>query len=278
MTSKKSTRHNTITTVIIISVAVLALITNLSELFLNIECLYLNHSNSNINQPNFTVYQELLNKYVSGGRVDYQNTKSSSLLSRAINQLKQPVNLDTPEKYYSFWINAYNLMIIDTISKNYPVKTLKNLKMTFSRNKYIVAGQICSIQDVYNQKLLNIMVSQKNLKPIFLTCNGSLGWPKLSNRIVSPDTIYDDAETAIENYVNNKENVIFDAEKKTITISKFFQINLDYFQTLYGDPFNFVIEYYKYPHKDELYNIAIQKFYFTDFNWSINDAKNKVAK
>ncbi len=273
MSVTKSAPQNPLTMIILIIVLLICIFANLTNLFLNFQCLFINQQKPVLN--NFKTYELLLTKYVHNGYVDYQKLKADRQWENTLNELKSPTLITTPEQYFAFWINAYNTLVLKTICDQYPLKSLHELKNAYASKKFIVNGQICSIQDIYNFKLLLPMQSQKNIKPLFLTCNGSVGWPKLLNHPIYPHTLYDDCESSIELFINNKANVIFKPQNKCLMISQFFQINKLIFDSLFGDPFNFVIEYYTYPHKEELYNITIEKYFFPQYNWLINDTSNQ---
>ncbi len=79
-----------------------------------------------------TIFNDLLKKHVSSdGNVNYNGFKiDSKALQSYIDLLKsyQPIDSWTKEDKLAYWINAYNALTIDLILRNYPTKSIKDIK------------------------------------------------------------------------------------------------------------------------------------------------------
>ncbi|WP_458628749.1 DUF547 domain-containing protein [Winogradskyella sp. PC D3.3] len=83
------------------------------------------------------IFNALLKKYVSeNGNVNYKGLKTESkTLQRYIDLLKlhQPNDDWTKNDKLAYWINAYNALTIDLILRNYPTKSIKDIKILGSK-------------------------------------------------------------------------------------------------------------------------------------------------
>ena len=79
-----------------------------------------------------SIFNDLLKKHVSSdGTVNYNGFKNDSkTLQSYIDLLKtyQPIDSWTKEDKFAYWINAYNALTIDLILRNYPTKSIKDIK------------------------------------------------------------------------------------------------------------------------------------------------------
>ncbi len=75
------------------------------------------------------LYNQILQKYVKNGLVDYKNLRYDNRLYEFINSLKitNPSDFKTKEEKLAFWINAYNAYTLYIICKNYPVESINDL-------------------------------------------------------------------------------------------------------------------------------------------------------
>lgn len=82
-------------------------------------------------------YSELLQQYVrEDGRVDYSSLRRKRLWLKDL--LRIPHELDpndysgwSEEEKLAFWINAYNLKMLDVIARNYPIQSSRWLRLTW---------------------------------------------------------------------------------------------------------------------------------------------------
>lgn len=82
-------------------------------------------------------YGELLRQFVrEDGRVDYESLRRKRLWIKQL--LRTPDELDpntyqgwTPEQKLAFWINTYNLKMLDVIARNYPIESSWWLRLTW---------------------------------------------------------------------------------------------------------------------------------------------------
>jgi hypothetical protein len=106
------------------------------------------------------IFDHLLHKFVSDGRVDYQRLKAESNLLYNYTAALRAVNRTTVEKWSrdkqkAFWINAYNALTIQAIIKRYPIRSRSLIGIFFPRNS------ILQISGIWNR--LTFDVGGRNL-------------------------------------------------------------------------------------------------------------------
>ena len=78
------------------------------------------------------IFNALLKKYVSeNGNVNYKGLKSESKKLQSyidLIKLHQPTDDWAKNDKLAYWINAYNALTIDLILRNYPTKSIKDIK------------------------------------------------------------------------------------------------------------------------------------------------------
>ncbi len=72
-------------------------------------------------------------QYVSNGRVKYAEIKQNPNDLQELLSLAKRVKVSTenPDNYKAFWINAYNIAVINGIVKKYPVKSPMDIEGFF---------------------------------------------------------------------------------------------------------------------------------------------------
>tara|TARA_B110000483_G_C17975135_1_gene457463 strand:- start:22 stop:585 length:564 start_codon:yes stop_codon:yes gene_type:complete len=105
-----------------------------------------------------TKSNSFFNKYVSGDVVNYLAIKSS--LSELASLMKRidTMNLSTANdnQKKAFYINSYNLLVINQIIKIYPTKSVMDITGFFESNTFKVAGEKTTLNDLENKKLRGI--------------------------------------------------------------------------------------------------------------------------
>lgn len=89
-------------------------------------------------------------QYVSNGRVKYAEIKQNrNDLNELLSQAKRlKVSADTPEIYKSFWINAYNLTVINGILAQYPVTSPLDISGFFNAKTHSLAQQSVTLDEI----------------------------------------------------------------------------------------------------------------------------------
>ncbi len=111
------------------------------------------------------LYAQILEQYsravadTAGTRVDYPGLARSADWKRLIRSLSrsEPAALETREERLAFWINAYNILAIDTVVRNQPVDSIRDIGSLWSpvwdREAGTIAGKPYSLGEIEHEIL-----------------------------------------------------------------------------------------------------------------------------
>ena len=100
---------------------------------------------------NHKPWDELTEKYVAGGRVDYAGVATDrQLLSVYLVSLREadPSQLPSKQARLAFWINAYNACVFKGVLDHQPITSVKDVKGFFDRLTYRVAGRDLTLNEM----------------------------------------------------------------------------------------------------------------------------------
>jgi len=104
--------------------------------------------------PDFFVKSDTFFKtYVQNGKVAYKSIKNDDTTLKELMQQMEvvEVSISDANTYKSFWINAYNLTIINGVVSKYPVKSPLDIAGFFDKNKHSIAGKKLTVNNVENK-------------------------------------------------------------------------------------------------------------------------------
>lgn len=172
----------------------------------------------------------------------------------------------------TFWINAYNALIIKGVIDHYPttsVRKVKWFKGFFSRLKFQVAGKTYTPNQIEHGILRQEFVDPR--VHFALVC-ASRSCPPLGNRAFSAETIEEDLETVTFNFIQNPEQVSIDRSKRLVYLSKIFKWYDDDFREGYDGVADFLADYLPLENTEFLSSTDV-KFRYLNYDWTLNDQK-----
>lgn len=136
----------------------------------------------------FTKANHFFNANVYQGNVDYllikKNPKDLNyLISLIIESDLSQQRIDTRK---AFWINVYNLLVIKSVIDHYPVSSVHEIPGFFSEKRFIMNGNLLSLNDLEKTYLLEEF---KDPRIHFLLCKGKSGSPPLSSEAYNPEIL-----------------------------------------------------------------------------------------
>ena len=211
----------------------------------------------------FTQADMFLNTYVKEGRVDYKSiVKEPNSINKLLDIAKK-INLskDNATNYQAFWINAYNLLVIQSIVANYPIKSPLDKDGFFDIKKHEVGGELITLNDIEN-KMLRAVFPKEPRFHFVLVCAG-LGCPPIINNAYQPKTLDAQLEKQTKLALNNPEFIQVNNDK--VKISQIFQWYKSDFTKDGKSLVDFINQYRveKIPEK--------AKISFYDYNWALNE-------
>lgn len=160
-------------------------------------------------------YEQLLQKYVHPGTINGVNThlinykawQKDPLHNKAMNLLQkdQSSKYKTKEMKMSFWINAYNLLVVDLIITEAPQKSIQDLGGLvgdpWNAFTWVVDGVEYNLDYLRNQVIRPFHEMRANFA---LTC-GAISCPPLKRTPYWPDKIYSQLDKQTQTFVFNKK-------------------------------------------------------------------------
>ena len=169
----------------------------------------------------FTKSDAFFKANVKNGRVMYKSIKDNpTALNELLDMAKAiSVSKEKAGEYQAFWINGYNLLVIDGIVKNYPIKSPLDKPGFFDGNKNDIGGKSITLNDIEN-KLLRKNFPKEPRFHFVLVCGG-LGCPPIINEAYVPSKLDAQLETQTKLAINDPNFIR--VNKNKVKVSQIFE-------------------------------------------------------
>ena len=183
----------------------------------------------------FTIWDELLQRYVDDlGRVNYRRWKAEGadvlrvwLESLADVDLADGTDADAR---LALWLNAYNAIAISQVLEVYPIASIRPKVLGipnwlsfldfFTRSNSIIGGKKYSLNQI-EHAILRPEFAEPRIH-FALVC-ASVGCPLLRRGAYFPESVRTQLEADASRFIHNPDKVRYDAQKKTLYLSKIFK-------------------------------------------------------
>lgn len=215
-------------------------------------------------QSIFDDFDSFLEDHVVFGSVDYRAIKNNpKALDDLIVKIAAYDLEDTSEDFEkAFYINAYNVLVIEQVTENYPLKSPLDIEGFFKGTKFSVAGDSLSLDQLEFDRLLN---KTKDPRIHFSLACAAKGCPYLYESAFYPEGLNEQLDFRAKQIVELSNYVFVDNKKETVTLSKIFDWYEDQFLWASESLIDFINQYRKSKIPAD-YTIE-----FTEYNWTLND-------
>lgn len=176
--------------------------------------------------PSYPIYAGLLQRYVDdAGWVDYTGLKAdSALVAQAVLNLRA-MPPDTLAQYsrqqkMAYWINAYNLLLLEEVVQNYPVDSIQDILNVLNRVHHDVAGQDVSLNDIDKAILLGQFADPRTC---FALCRASVSSPILNREPYDPQRLSAQLQGVSLRFLSDTSRNVIDREAHEAIISPIFE-------------------------------------------------------
>ena len=159
-------------------------------------------------QAQTSIFDSLLQKNVDKtGKVDYQSLKNNETLLDnylAYIQNNEPTKDWSSNKKKAFWINTYNAYTIKIILNNYPLKSIRDIKIdgkTAWKIPFVKVGQKRYTLDQIEHKILRKKFNDPRIH-VGINC-ASVSCPRLWNFAFTEDNIASSLDNLMKEFINN---------------------------------------------------------------------------
>jgi len=214
----------------------------------------------------FRETDSFLKSHVSNGLVDYANLNTNNLNS-LISQIENAnvSSLSDLEKQ-AFYINAYNLIVINSAASSFPIQSVQDKGGFFDRQKINVSGKKMTLNKLEKDCLLKPF---KDARFHFVLVCGALGCPPITNFAYTPEKLDEQLDQQTRLALNDDTFIRTDGSK--VQISQIFK----WYTSDFGGSLSSVkafINKYRTNKIDDSARIS----YYT-YDWTLNDVSNSFG-
>ena len=181
------------------------------------------------------IWDELLQRYVDDlGRVNYRRWKAegADVLRVWLESLADVdlADFTDADARLALWLNAYNAIAISQVLEVYPIASIRPKVLGipnwlsfldfFTRSNSIIGGKKYSLNQI-EHAILRPEFAEPRIH-FALVC-ASVGCPLLRRGAYFPESVRTQLEADASRFIHNPDKVRYDAQKKTLYLSKIFK-------------------------------------------------------
>jgi len=181
------------------------------------------------------IWDELLQRYVDDlGRVNYRRWKAegAEVLRVWLESLADVdlADFTDADARLALWLNAYNAIAISQVLEVYPIASIRPKVLGipnwlsfldfFTRSNTIIGGKKYSLNQI-EHAILRPEFAEPRIH-FALVC-ASVGCPLLRRGAYFPESVRTQLEADASRFIHNPDKVRYDAQKKTLYLSKIFK-------------------------------------------------------
>ncbi len=215
-------------------------------------------------QSFFDEADNFFSTYVKQGLVDYRSIKEEP--ASLHNLVRQIADLDlsnkrvTPSFMKSFYINAYNILVIKQVVELYPIEGPLKVEGFFNSLRHEVMGQDLTL-DQLEKEILYEKFPDPRLH--FVLVCAAKGCPSLADFAYQPSTLEEQLAERTTKVLNSESFIQVNRSK--VNVSEIF----NWYQSDFGDILTFLNRY-----RDKQLSSETVIDYYT-YDWSLNDINSK---
>ncbi len=213
----------------------------------------------------FSKADDFLKTHVKNGRVDYKTIKENPAELNALVEMAKGISVskDNAAEYQAFWINGYNILVINSVVENYPLKSPLDVVGFFDKTKCNIGGEDITLNDIENKLLRKNFPAEPRFHFV-LVCAG-LGCPPIIDQAYMPDTL--DAQLEKQTKLALNDPIFIQVSKGRTKISQIFEwYNADFTQN--GQSLADFINTYRTEKLPENTKIS-----YYNYDWTLNETK-----
>ena len=213
----------------------------------------------------FKQADDFFNTEVQKGLLDYASLKEDPSKLVALREAISNMNLElaSDAEAKAFYVNAYNILVIDQIVRfYYPVESTISNEGFFDKIKHRVAGQSLTLNQLEIGRLLR---NFEDPRLHFVLSCAALGCPQLRNEAYLPAKLEQQLEEQTRIMINS--DAFIQQQQGAVAVSMIFQWYQRDFDNAAGSILAYLNQYRQQPLSDEV-NIT-----FYAYDWTLNDLK-----
>ena len=193
-----------------------------------------------------------------------------------IQKSLEQIPSEAPLKYFSrdeqlaYWLNLYNITVINELIKVYPKRNLKKAltgkKSIFDKKLLTVAGIPLSLNDIQ----FKILKQNYNNDPLIIygLYQGNIGGPNIRRKAYSGSDVYRALKNNAMEFINSNRGT-YAKDEKTFRVSSLYDRNRVFFPNFNADLSRHLLVFLEQPERGELQRASKLKADITD--WTVTD-------
>jgi hypothetical protein len=227
-------------------------------------------------------YGKVLRQINKGGLIDYAALKSApgdlnAYLNEASAISKSDFEQWNKAQQIAFLINLYNASMLKVVTDNYPITDIRKLGITKKG-----AGEVQTTR-LFKKKVTLDWISQMlrtdypEPRVHFALVPASLGGPALREEPYMADKLDSQLADQGRRFMSSPAKNRIDLQQHAIYLSPIFKWYAADFEKGSGSLLRFIAQFYPPPVQEELKKGGFETR-FTDYDWTLNDAKSLRPK
>jgi hypothetical protein len=210
----------------------------------------------------FNDTDQFLKTHVKDGRVNYAALQNNTSLNSLIDQIKNAdVSGLDDQTLKAFYINAYNLHVINKVTNVYPIKSILKNPGFFKSDEVQVANSQMTLNSLEKDKLLN---AYNDPRFHFVLVCGALGCPPITNFAYIPAKLDEQLDTQTRAALNDPNFI--QVGDGNVGLSQIFK----WYMAEFGKSQPAVISYIN-QYRETAIDTGSKVDYY-NYDWSLNDA------
>jgi len=209
-------------------------------------------------------------KNIVDGGVDYQalQNNDADLKKLVASMASMDLSKFSKNEQKAFWINAYNLTVINSIIQNWPINSPMDVNGFFDQKKHLIANKKLTINTIENKKLRTVY---NDPRVHFVLVCAAMGCPKIIAGAYFPDKLELQLEAQTKSTLNDPYFIRIYAAGKKVLISEIFK----WYKADFTGMGKSVVEYINQYRKNKI-PVSYRVGYYT-YDWTLNNKKKPIS-
>ena len=179
-------------------------------------------------EPLHRPFDQILDIYVRDGLVYYGAIKAErGRLDRYVASLDVPAATYegwSRDQKLSFWINAYNAFVLQSVANNYPIRgkaagypanSVRQIPGVFERTKHRAAGRSVTLDEIEK----TILPEFKEPRAYLALGRGALGSGRLRSEAFTADRLEEQLTAVSDDFVRRRQMLVIDRAQGTMSVT-----------------------------------------------------------
>lgn len=217
-------------------------------------------------QSFFDDVDAFMGHYVSNGLVDYETIKTQPSLLNGLLSWISSANVDemAANERKAFYVNAYNVLVINSVVDNYPTNSPLDVQGFFKENTHSVAGKDITLDQLENEFIYGEFPDAR--LHFALVC-AAIGCPPIIDEAYRPETLDKQLNERTSAAVNSEKFVQPISFPKGVKLSQIFEWYADDFKRDGGSVIGFINQY----RDEKLPNSSKFVITYSEYDWTLNN-------